>query len=484
MTKGEQIFSIISRMSKEDKRYFKLYVSRYNNSKNQSTIQLFDILAALEAYDEEIVIAKTSRKKIKNLPLVKFELEKQLLKSYTDHKFNYSSPLYSYDILEKANIGFQLKIPNLALEWIEKGKKHEAYKEDLCFQLLLKQLEFKIYKGEFRENLEKITPLLEESLIELQQLKIQLEIQKLEAEAIGLYKKRIELSPKELESGILSIMNNVLFNEKEIDLKQEAQRSLFIVKAVCYRLLQNGEKHIEYCKKILETNSLKQGVNQQYLSDYRNLLSQLLNYNRLVEFDELMNDFRKTESTSFFSDAAFIQYKLSNLFLSSIRASKSRDLPMLLELLPEIKKYYFNQKSLSYVAQSELLYYIFIEMFFYHKQYMNALDWVERYYQESKRLRSDLEFTIRVYEIVLHFELGNKRLCKTLFARFPYYRKKSPTELEEADAFLFLLKNVINPLKRKNVKKIEEKRMVLQEEKSNSLYPQMLRAWIIAKSKS
>ena len=77
-TQKDQLFTLISSLTKAEKRNFKLYAKRFSKG-NSKFIQLFDVLDKLAEYDEELILKKIAGLEKKNLSNLKRHLYKQVL---------------------------------------------------------------------------------------------------------------------------------------------------------------------------------------------------------------------------------------------------------------------------------------------------------------------------------------------------------------------------------------------------------------------
>lgn len=80
--KKELLFQLIKSLTKEEKRHFKLYVSRYNTARENNYLKLFSAIEKQEVYDEA-AIKEQFRKEafVKQLTVTKHYLQKQIIKS-------------------------------------------------------------------------------------------------------------------------------------------------------------------------------------------------------------------------------------------------------------------------------------------------------------------------------------------------------------------------------------------------------------------
>jgi hypothetical protein len=82
LKKKELLFQLIKSLTKEEKRNFKLYVSKYNGSKENNYIMLFNAIDKQESYDEDAIKKQyKDRLFIKQLTVTKHYLQKQIVKS-------------------------------------------------------------------------------------------------------------------------------------------------------------------------------------------------------------------------------------------------------------------------------------------------------------------------------------------------------------------------------------------------------------------
>ena len=76
----DSLFTLVKSLTKAEKRNFKLYVNRLQNSGDRKFLQLFEALDKLNAYEEDTLLKKTGIAK-KHLANLKRNLYKQILTS-------------------------------------------------------------------------------------------------------------------------------------------------------------------------------------------------------------------------------------------------------------------------------------------------------------------------------------------------------------------------------------------------------------------
>ncbi len=72
-----KLFKLVKSLTKNEKRFFKLYSNLYNQGKNKNYLFLFELLDGMKTYNEEVFLDKIkSRIKYSNLSQVKTYLVK------------------------------------------------------------------------------------------------------------------------------------------------------------------------------------------------------------------------------------------------------------------------------------------------------------------------------------------------------------------------------------------------------------------------
>ena len=77
----DSLFQLIHSLQKSEKRNFKLYVQRNSSNNDLKIVQLFDVIDRMPAYDETVLINKTSSIKKQQLPNLKAHLYRHILSS-------------------------------------------------------------------------------------------------------------------------------------------------------------------------------------------------------------------------------------------------------------------------------------------------------------------------------------------------------------------------------------------------------------------
>lgn len=144
MPKQDPLYALIQSLSKAEKRYFKLFSSRYDSDAKKNYIRLFDYLDKLPDYDERRVKKRFSGEKLsKNLSAAKGYLRSMILRSMRAMHGEHSVDMQIQELLQDAHFleakGFQ----ELTRKTLEKAKALARQYERTHFLLVINEEERK-----------------------------------------------------------------------------------------------------------------------------------------------------------------------------------------------------------------------------------------------------------------------------------------------------------------------------------------------------
>jgi len=134
---SNQLFLLIKSLSKQEKRYFKIFSGRHS-SDNNNYFKLYQIISQQDEYDEEKVIEKLRDQQFVNrLSIAKTRLYDQLLKSLNAYHSNKTVDSELFFILQSIEVLYHKALYKAAWKKMQRGlklsKKYE--KNELILQL-------------------------------------------------------------------------------------------------------------------------------------------------------------------------------------------------------------------------------------------------------------------------------------------------------------------------------------------------------------
>lgn len=426
------LFDLIRKLTKSEKRYFKLYAGMTSKQDKPAYVELFDLIEAQDEYDEERILQQAERIKATQLPNQKKYLYDQILQSLVNFEFTADAEKKVQAHLQFVRILFKKRLLQQCAKQVLLGKKI-AEKYELYNPLLeLLQWEGRLHVMGVDLNPSQANKKKEKN----RSLTINDELQ----EIMELYRKQTQL--EFLRNQVYISMRDERFSRKEFDLINN--RTL--------------EDQIAYHVGVNQTGFRNQYLYNVTLGIYYITLG---NYGRsytyfktIVELIEQNMQFTELESNIYPS-------ALYNFALNSIRVFRFDDFfeGVLIKLLSEIKKGSLFKESLyclELISQSTRgdfkegkrvaerviaeinengiqsnivieidMYYDIAYIYFGNGEYEEALEWINKIINNkaASGIVTDLYTIALLVQIIIHYELGNYFLLESLITSADRFMK-------------------------------------------------------------
>jgi len=217
MEKTERLFQIIKKMTKTEKRFFKLYSNLYETKNKKQYLLLFDIMDQMEVYDSHKLNRATQAIfNSKHLPSIKTYLKKNIFESLRLYHRNTYDKVNFYDALSTAIVLGKKDLNDESLRILEQQKlvaqKKMTFIEEMVINKLINSL--KTHSSKFKEfnqmTLDYIS--LQEKCIE--DFKVWLQISILNSK-VKILERSLEVPPYEKKEIFTQIINELLDKGKE-----------------------------------------------------------------------------------------------------------------------------------------------------------------------------------------------------------------------------------------------------------------------------
>ena len=151
---SNQLFLLIKSLSKQEKRYFKIFSNRHS-SDNNNYFKLYQIISQQEEYDEARVIEKLKDQQFVNrLSIAKTRLYDQLLKSLNAYHSNKTIDSELFFIIQSIEVLYHKALYKAAWKKMQRGIKLAKKYEKFELILQLYKWEHKLLEKENYENLD------------------------------------------------------------------------------------------------------------------------------------------------------------------------------------------------------------------------------------------------------------------------------------------------------------------------------------------
>jgi hypothetical protein len=399
--KQEPLFDLVNSLTMSEKRFFKIFSKRHIIGEKNEYSLLFDYIDKETDLSNEKLLNQPF---VKNVSAEKNYLYRLILKSLNSFHCQNSDIRKIYDNLISIDILFKKGLYSQALEIVYKAHKL-AKKNELLRQELL------------------LTEIKEELLLKDQQYLQTLEIFKEDDQLIHLIKNLLsmrELTTKgyheNLSKGVIrndedllpfaEILKNEIVSDESKALTARARLHQISVQLTYNMVAGNNEQVLEFVNQII-----KHYDSHPHLIDYTpigyvssNFIkgSALLASNKMKEVKILIKKYSKIEEIDSVQKS---QKALSSLFFYKnillLQVDQSVDLEEMEKGIP---------KHEPFIGKPQLydLYFHMSLSFFAQEDFKKALKWSNEILNDLQfKSREDFLNTIKLMNLLIHFELGN-----------------------------------------------------------------------------
>lgn len=420
MKPSPELFNLIKSLSKSEKRYFKMYSAFQAGEKNY--LKLFDAIEKQEEYDEEHIKKKFVKENfIKHLPSEKNHLYNLILKSLRTFQSENSINSYLRELLKDVEILYNKALYRECNKVVNRAKKL-AYEIEKYYYVLEiinweKQLadEQNLF-GSLEENLEMLNVEEQKALTILKNI----------AEYQVLYSKINYVfrsggySRNETDRKIVDeVANNYLIKGKNTAISVRATTMCYYIKGLC-AITNNDLKdaQINFGKVVARMEKhplIAKDLQRRYLRSLYYLMLSHIEYREFEDFYRLIDKMRTMgEEPEYSSLDLKIKIFTSSYGLELMAFGKKGEFSKGAEFIEKIKEELEQYKELIHKEEEVFFNYNFAYIFFGAGDYKNALYWINQVLNDSDKsgLRQDIFSFARIFNLLIHLELGNNDLLE------------------------------------------------------------------------
>jgi hypothetical protein len=428
-----ELFQLIKSLTKQEKRYFKLFATRHVIGEKNTYVQLFDAIDKQQEYDEAKLKQKFAGQVfIKQIHVTKNYLYKLILNSLRQYHENKSEDPFPV-IIRNAQLLFKKGLIQQSEKALDK-----AMKKALENERFLQVLEVYRWKHHIIHNRNDLKGLEQYVNVDFQKeidvLEIYrnyLEFQLLHDKIFIPYWKRGGIRKAEEKVAYSKLFEDELYHDLENAKSFNARMFYHNARFLYYFQIAEWEKCLEHMQaqvmmfEELEPAQRKGEREANYISSLINLY---IIQKQLHKYHEGLLNLRKlrnipTSSTALKSRLFTRSYNLEiDLYISTGQFRKGvSNLRSFVNELTDHEKQIQSQHRIG-------LYYNLAYLNFGAGKYDDSLDWVNRLLDEPDlKTREDLYSFGRILNLFIHYELGNDQLLEYIVKstyRFLLKRKR------------------------------------------------------------
>ncbi|MFT4660050.1 MAG: tetratricopeptide (TPR) repeat protein [Patiriisocius sp.] len=432
MKPSNDLFDLIKSLTKSEKRFFKLSSSLQSGKKNY--LKIFDVIDKQDTYDEEGIKRTFKNKRfVQHFPSEKNHLYKLILKSLRAYRADNTINSILQQEIKNIEILYHKALYKEANKFLQRAKKkaNEHEKFYYLYELMLWEkilLEEEYEEGEFTKDIDSLI-VNERNVIN--------KLRNLAAYHI-LYSKINyifrsggyvrNLVDKKI---VAEISNHPLISDKNTALSKRATTICYYIKGYCALANQDLDLCIENfrkVKKVFDDNPLiKNDLTKRYINTVASILSsqiELGNYSQAQNMIKEMNAL--PDSSRSFSNydsrvRIFTSSYLNELTLNSRKGDFEESVKLAPEIIEQLEKYENKINK----EQEVLFHYKIAYAYFCYGDYNVALFWINKVLNDNEpSLRQDVYGYSRIFNLLIHFELGNFELLEYIIKSTHRYLNK------------------------------------------------------------
>ncbi|MDX1942826.1 MAG: hypothetical protein SFU99_19840 [Saprospiraceae bacterium] len=425
MPEFDALHELVHSLDQSEKRHFKIFAKRHITNGESQYLRLFDILNNLEIYNETTVKKQLGKSKFaKNLSSGKNYLYNLVLRSLRSYNNGRSLRTSLHELWLDINILMEKGLLKQAAKLIRKAKKlagSHHYDIQMLEILLMERKLIRRYTSNHANELIRDCQDISTELIDRIRYRLKM---------LDLY-ENLFLNHRDQNEARQSLSETVILAEQLV--AEQPQHTGFEVMLYYHILCFNYAKlardytqanqHLRSLIALYEEHTFMIDEDQEgYINILNNYLNNCFILNRIDEFPPILNKMRHTEAQNFKIKALIFQsvYYLEVVYHLSRKAYKE-----VINIVPDIKIGLSTYGSNITKSRELAIIYNVAIAYFLEKDYPKALDWINRILNEPKlEERQDIQDLARIFQIVLHYELGNQDFTESLILSANRYLRK------------------------------------------------------------
>lgn len=414
MKPSTELFSLIQSLTKSEKRFFKLNSSLQSGDKNY--LKLFDYIEKYSYYNEEELKNHFKEERfIQHLPSEKNHLYKLILKSLRSYYSDQSVKSQLKQEIKNIEILYKKALYKECAKFVKRTKKTaiEYEKFYYLFELInweKKLMEEEFEAGQFNHNLDE---LIKEETHVIEQLRNLAEYHILYSRINYVFRSG-GFTRNESERKIVDEISDYhLIKGKNTAISVRATSICYYIKGLCAASIRDYEDalvNFRKAKAVMDKNPrIKSDLTNRYIYTLNFLMHSYIDNNDFVNAERLINELGELSDSKDYKslDAEVKIFSATHIGKMQLY-NKRGDFEKTLELIPEIDEKI--EKYADKLNKEKLLLFSYAKAYAYFgcSQYKTGLKLLNEVLNDNeKQLRQDVYSISRIFNLIIHFELGN-----------------------------------------------------------------------------
>lgn len=450
MKPSTELFELIKSLTKSEKRFFKLSSSLQEGEKNY--LKIFDAIDRQDEYNEEEL--KTIFKDetfIRHFPSEKNHLYKLILKSLRAYHADHSISSILHQEIKNIEILFKKGLYKECHKFLQRAKKMATEHEKFYYQFELISLEKQLLEedyesGEFDKDLNE---LVAEEQTCIEKLRNLAEYHIIFSKINYVFRREGFAHNEEERAIVNEIENYHLIKGKNTALSSRASTICYYIKGLCSTTNRQYQDAFTFFLKVKEifdrVPHIRSDLSKRYVKTLSNLLYCYIDARNYSAAFALINDMNALKNEEGF-DSQEIEIKLftSTHIAQLMLFNKMGDFHLGIKMAAEIQGAMkdFGDK-INKEHQLLFSYHIAIAHFGAGNA-KEALHWINTVINDNdQNLRRDIFNFAKLFNLLIHFELGNFELLEYSIKSTVRFLNKKEKDYQAEGVLVKYLKKLI-----------------------------------------
>ena len=450
MKPSAELFDLVKSLSKSEKRFFKLSSSLQTGKKNY--LQIFDAIEKQSSYDE-LALKKQFKKEtfVKHFPSEKNHLYKTILKSLRGYHADNSINSVLKQEIKNVEILYHKALYKECKKFLTRAKKVAKDYEKFYYWFELINWEKQLIEEEYERGIftYDLNKLITEELLVIEKLRNLAEYQMIYSRINYIFRGGSFTNNDEEKKEVQIISNHHLIKGKNTAISERATSICYYIQGLCNitrRDFHAALEKLNRTKTILDNNSkIKQDLATRYVRTMKNLIFMNISTKNLDKAQQLINEMKKLPSQKGFNtiDVELKIFTFSHntqVMVHDRRGEFEQAIATVDSMIEGLKKY---ENKLS-KEQAILFYYNIAYIYFGVEDFKESLKWINKILNDNEQtLRQDVYTFSKIFNLIIHYELGNIDLLEYTIKSTSRHLKKTNKDYLAQDSIIKFIKKLI-----------------------------------------
>jgi hypothetical protein len=409
-----ELYKLIKSLTKSEKRFFKLSSALQSGDKNY--VKIFDFIDAQKEYDEEALKEEFKDETfIKHLSSEKNHLYKLILKSLRSYYSEESLSSILKQEIKNIEILYNKALYRECEKFIVRAKKIAQDTEKFYYWNEIISWEKKLREEGLQENIndEGLDLLIKEEEVVIDKLRNLAEYQVIYSKINNVFRSGGFIRSEKEEQQVEEIANYHLIKGKNTAISTRASSICYYIKGLCAATNRNFSDSYLFFNKTREildrSPNIRADLSTRYVQTITHLLRCYIDGEQFEQAQQLCVELRGLSGKKGFNNINTEVRILANAYQMELILLQRQGLfQESIELIEKLDGFIAEHIDILSKEQQVLFTYYKSVSYFAVGEYKKTLQFLNEVLNDNEQMiRQDIYSFARIFNLVLHFELGN-----------------------------------------------------------------------------